>query len=254
MKDQRNGHQSLKWIYESEADAVGAVLELSKEKVHHLFRVLRFPESSDVIVSNGKGTAFTASLTQTSKSSARLLLKEIHKDESQRPPKFLRVFVALPKNNIMDFIMEKAVELGVQHISPFMSERSVVRIKSSEADKYLEKWKEQAVHALEQSEGLWFPKIDAPKEFTEILKEFSAPTFLFSSEKREETTMKDSLKALEKAAQGGIGLIFGPEGGFSKEETRIILENHGKPLTLGTSILRVETAFIAGVHMAKLAM
>lgn len=259
MKEDRQSsrHHSLRYLYlpnvNSEHFRSGQKLPIDSKKIKHLVHVLRLNEGDQVRVTDGKGSVFLGTL-ETQKESSFVLLNELHKKEDAPIP--LHLVIGLPKNPTMDFVIEKATECGATQITPLVSARSVVRPK--EGQKYLQRWNVICEGALEQCERSWAPKINAPIDW-KMLKELSktplVKKFAFLSEMRNSTSdgFIDSLKKLNNCYQKPTALVIGPEGGFDKREQQELVGFGFEAITLGSTVLRVETAAIAALTLVRAA-
>ncbi|MBN2705849.1 MAG: 16S rRNA (uracil(1498)-N(3))-methyltransferase, partial [Deltaproteobacteria bacterium] len=169
----------------------------------------------------------------------------------QTPPlPALRLLTALPRHDIFDNIVQKAVELGVSRLSPLLSARTVVRFADEQQTaRKLKHWQQVSIAAIKQSGNPFLPVIDAPCELPQALAD-SASALKIALHPRAEP----SLRRLRLPAAGAINLVFGPEGGFSPEETALLKENGYCLYRLGNNILRLETAIVcalSAVHLLR---
>jgi len=166
----------------------------------------------------------------------------------------IRLVQAVPKGPKLDFIIQKTTELGINAITPVISERSVVRIEKERAEEKLRRWKKIAIEAAQQSNRLDVPDIAPPVPFHDYMASFKKGDLnllLYEGEKR--TGIKEVLTAVQEAKSEikTIILLIGPEGGFSHEEVEMAVEAGFTPVSLGDLILRTETAPIAALSILR---
>lgn len=157
----------------------------------------------------------------------------------------------LPKGKKMDLIIQKATELGVNHIIPVISERSIPKIEEKE-DRKLEHWGMIAKEAAEQSGRSRIPEISHLLHFTELLKEvknYKLALIPWEGEKKNRIT-----GSLANGLTGKLLIVIGPEGGFSSNEIQQAKKMKIKPVSLGKRILRCETAAIFSLAVAVSAL
>ena len=245
-------HSALRWVLVTEANRAvsGALVRVGAGTIRQLRKVLRMEWGDEVNVLDGGGRAFQAKLVEQADSGAfelGLLIKNV-----DRPP-LTELVVFLPKNSTMDWIVEKAVECGVTKITPVVSRHSVVKPDYSETEKYVHRWQAIMDGALEQSEQLWRAEINPPQPFEKWIETQSQTSslFVFASELRrelvpltEQSALAQAWQALDTVKKSQVGLVVGPEGGFSYDERQALMRIGCKELSLGPTVLRVETAVV----------
>jgi 16S rRNA (uracil1498-N3)-methyltransferase len=139
----------------------------------------------------------------------------------------------------MDWIIEKAVELGIAEVFPLLTERTIIRLNAAEASEKQEKWQRSALEACKQCGQTWLPKIHAPQPWKAFLAHLPDTDFrLIAALLPESRKWAD----LPKNTGKSVLLTIGPEGDFSAAEYRQALEHAFQPWSLGEIILRTETA------------
>lgn len=158
----------------------------------------------------------------------------------------ITVFQGLPKADKMEYIIQKATELGAEEIVPVTMIRSVVKLEENVANKKIQRWQKIAETAAKQSGRDCIPKIESLKKISNICEEISNyDLMLLAYENEEKTTLKEELKKLKvNSKEIKIGIIIGPEGGLAGKEVEALTSAGAKPVTLGKRILRTETASI----------
>ena len=221
--------------------AVGAAVALPEAIAHHV-HVLRLSAGDPLTLFNGEGGEYAAVLTAVGKRQAQAELKAFSPREAELPYS-LTLAQALPEGSKMDWIVEKAVELGVAAIQPLAARRCVVRLSAERAEKKLEHWQAVAAAAAEQCGRNRLPQLASPTDFdTWVAQSCLHPRILFSP--RAEQSL--SAWARHHPPQA-VTLMIGPEGGFSPEEEDAAIAAGALPLGLGQRVLRTETAGLAAL-------
>lgn len=154
----------------------------------------------------------------------------------------MHLFQALPKSDKMDYIIQKAVELGVNQITPVYTSRCIVKLDKVKEKKRLERWQTIAKEAAKQSKRSIIPKVNEFINFNDAvntLKKYDKK-YIPYEECDTSITLFDELENIKK--DESISMIIGPEGGFTEEEISIAINNDVKLISLGKRILRTETA------------
>ena len=168
------------------------------------------------------------------------ILKEL--DSDTELPSRIILFHRLPKGDKMEWIVQKAVELGAYSIVPFAAKRSVVKLDEKKAAKKQARWQLIAKGAAEQSGRGIIPEVSAVQTFTEALRMAGELDVVLIPYELEEG-MKETARVLENIECGqSVGIFIGPEGGFEEEEVECAKEAGAYAITLGKRILRTETA------------
>ena len=219
-----------------------ATYQLSEEESKHAVRVLRLNEGDAIDLLDGRGGLYTA--TVAAANPKRCQLRITHHETVAPRPYFTHVAVAPTKNlDRMEWFVEKAVEIGVERISFLRCARSERR------ELKLERLEKIAISALKQSGQAWLPQLDELVDYAAFVAGVApGTTFIAHLEAGERT-------ALAQVASAGLGccVLIGPEGDFTPAEINLALGRGIRPVTLGTSRLRTETAALAAVFTAHLA-
>ena len=167
-------------------------------------------------------------------------------------PVSITLFQGLPKSDKLELIIQKAVELGVDEITPVQMERCIVKLDDKKQDGKVSRWQAIAESAAKQSKRTCIPTVNAPLSFNKMLEK--AKTYdLFIVPYESENGMQSTKDTLSKIKSGHkIGVLIGPEGGFSQKEITLAKEQGAKIVSLGKRILRTETAAITAVGMIML--
>ena len=231
-------------IYLPEPLAVGAVFDLPGGDRRYVRTVLRLRKNDHLVLFDGSGFEYQARICEAVGN--RLAVEILKKDFVDHETFRIALCQALPKSGKMDFIVQKATELGVARILPFHSVRSIPRLSENKRAEKVSRWRKIAIEAARQSGRVEVPRIDPCVDFREMLQ--SAPPGSLKIIFWEEETRLGIRKALRTSPADAADPVFvavGPEGGFSKEEIGLAIESGFRSVSLGRHILRVETAVLA---------
>ena len=231
--------------------ATGALLDLPDGPARHV-QVLRLQPGDAVTLFNGLADAsgqfgeFAAQVTHMGRSSVQVQVGDWTATQREAS-RAVHLAVGMPANERMDWLVEKAAELGVTSIQPLMTERSVLRLSGDRATKKQSHWQSVAVAACEQCGGNRVPVVHEVMSLTQWLKArpqaTDAPALGLLLSLRAES--QDVRNAASLA--GDITFLSGPEGGLSTPEEDAALAAGFKPTTLGPRVLRAETAALAAL-------
>ena len=221
--------------------APGATVDLPAAAAHHALRVLRLDEGDAVTLFDGRGGEWFARLVRSGPSLRAALAAFAAADRA--PPLAVTLVQALPAADKMDWIVQKATELGAAAIRPVAAKRSVVRLSGERMERRVRHWQQVAVAACEQC-GLnrvpaVAPLLDLPQYLGLDAPHDDVRLFLAPGAER-------SLREMERP-EGAATLLIGPEGGFEEGEARAIAASGFMPVSLGPRVLRTETAGIAAI-------
>lgn len=228
-------------IYQPDSLNLHANLLLDKKASHHVATVLRMRVGDMLYIFNGDSPGdYLASISQINKQGVVVTLTEFIARRNESPLK-ITLAQGIARGEKMDFIIQKAVELGVNTIYPLITERCNVKLDALRAAKRLEHWQSVIVSACEQSGRQQIPEIFPIMHFNEWLKkDKSEIRFILSPH-------ADHPLAARTNRPSSVSFVVGPEGGLSEKETQSSIEQGFVPLTLGPRILRTETASIAAL-------
>lgn len=223
----------------------GGVLTLEGPRAHYLRDVLRLGVGADVLLFNGRDGEWQAKVTAMAKRSLDLSLEMQTRPQGAEPDLWL-CFAPVKKARI-DFIAEKATELGVSALVPIITRRTNVERVN------VERLRANAVEAAEQTERLTVPEVREPVSLEQVLKTWPATRRLLIAD--ETGGGRPILDALSEATPGPWAVLIGPEGGFTREELDHIAALPGVlPVGLGPRILRADTAAIAALACLQAAI
>lgn len=223
------------------AHDVGNVVEIGGSDAHKIARVLRLTPGEQIEIVDSAAASFAASIEQIGEPVRATLLARVDRAAGSNAVR-VELAQAVPKGQRMDFVIEKGTELGASAFLPFYCERSVAR--ASGAAK-LTRWQRLARAAALQSGRLDIPPVEMPVRYDELLARFGAyERVLFAWELAAPVALCDALSATLPAA-GCVLLVVGPEGGFTHAEAAAAAERGAAMISLGTRILRTDTAALA---------
>ena len=229
-------------LYQNTVFKVGDKVSLEKNNEHHLLKVLRFPVGNTIALFNGDGFDYQAIVISTKKTyEVEVLLKQKNESESSLD---LTLAQGIAKGEKMDFLIQKAVELGVSRIIPMQTEHCVVRLKAEKVAKRINHWQKIANHACGQSGRSVIVDISLPQTLTELLNKPNHNGFVLHHRATE------NLQTMEKPTKATI--LIGPEGGLNDAEIKQAIKAGFQPLLLGKRILRTETASLMAIANMQL--
>lgn len=207
----------------------------------HVLKVLRMKPGQSLVLFDGTGGEFPATLTACGKDSIELSVSP-RLDISRESPLRTRLAVAVPRGERMDLVVQKATELGVSEILPVLTERTVVRLGGSRAERRRLHWQNIAASACEQCGRNTLPDVASVQALAALIGGLGAPD---SGELRvmPEPLAGDAL-AIDHESVSTVTLLVGPEGGFTEKEIGAARAAGFQTINLGPRILRTETAAV----------
>ena len=223
------------------------IISITGKEFHHLKNVLRLNRGDEIIVFDGKGLEFSGKIESIGKHEARIAIEK--QVESIKESGFEIILCqGLAKSEKMELIIQKATELGVSRILPFITNRVVPSLDAKQIGLKIQRWRRIALEAAKQCRRSIVPRVEEPKTFTEILKGWDNYIKIILWEEEKKNSLKDILK---KDRFSGCIVLIGPEGGFSEVEVAEAKKAGFVPAMLGPRILRTETAAIGIVAIIQ---
>ena len=221
----------------------------SKE-IHHLKDVLRLKPKEEVVVFDGEGNEFTGLIKQLSGSAIVIEIKRksFLKDGSVD----ITVAAALPKKHKFDEIIDRLTQLGVSRIIPLRTKRTIVTLDEKSEARRMLRWKKIAISAAKQSRRNKIPVIESICDFNRLISmtaEYQLKIIPTLDGKRKK--LKD---IFSRKSAGKILIIIGPEGDFTRDEIDLAKKFGCIPVSLGSLVLRTETACLAAVSFINLSL
>ncbi|MBI3065971.1 MAG: 16S rRNA (uracil(1498)-N(3))-methyltransferase [Deltaproteobacteria bacterium] len=217
-------------------------------ELNHLKKVLRLGPGDPIIVFDDAGWEHEAVIRSLSAQAAEIEILRSFQAERESPLQ-LTLAVSLTKGEKMDFVVEKATELGVQAIAPFVSAYTVPKLDQRKIEKRRERWQKIALAAAKQCGRTRIPKIFPVRDFEDMVQQTTGPLNLLFWEKEAHQTLKQ-VHATDPEAPS-IFLVIGPEGGLSEQEANLAQRHGFKAIRLGRRILRAETAAVTAASLVQ---
>lgn len=210
----------------------------------HIVRSLRLTPGDEVTLSDGQGFEAASIILSTAADEVRLRPGEPR--PGPRLPAELVLLQGVGKGSKVDFVVEKATELGADRIIAFTARRSVARPGDAAVQSRLGRWRRVAAEAAKQSQRSSIPQVDFAATLTEALGIADPLDRILVLWEREASRLPQLA-----APAARVGVAVGPEGGFEDEEVAHLRQRGGEVVTLGPFILRTETAAVAGLAVAS---
>ena len=222
----------------------GATVSLDRAQAHYLLNVLRLGEGAAVLLFNGRDGEWRTRLLPDGRKSATLALEE--RTRPQPPLPDLHLLFAPLKQARLDYMAQKAVEMGAGRLCPVITERTQVgRVN-------VERLRLNAREAAEQCGILAVPPVDRAEPLSKALDEWDGRPLVFCDEGERSQNPLPALRGIER---GPLGVLVGPEGGFSDaERERLRALDFVCPIPLGPRVLRADTAAVAALAVVQAAL
>ncbi len=224
--------------------AVGKTVELDEDSAHYVRTVLRLKKTDAIILFNGDGGEYHGSVSEVSRKAVLITLEQ-RQDRNVESPLLIRLGLSIARGDRMDWSVQKAVELGVTHITPLLTERCVVQFKGDKKPQRLLHWQKIVQHAAEQSGRTVLPALTEIEQLQPwVSHQHGLKVFLDPYA----PTSLAQLQPIDKQ----VTLLTGPEGGFAEHERDIAKAAGFIPVRLGQRILRTETASITALAAVQM--
>ena len=244
------------------AQPLSLQMEVTGADAHHLAHAMRARSGERLLVTDSEG--HSAEVQIAGFAAGKVLLRLVRcMEETHEPPCCVELFQCLPKGDKMDFIVQKATELGAARLHPVMSRNAVVRYDEKKARARAARWQKVAAEAAKQCGREKIPEIREIRPLAAVLRELadgrtssasgdasdSVPELrLFFYEGEKQCGLQDVLR---QTAARRILLLVGAEGGFAAEEAELSHAAGFLPVTLGPRILRAETAAVVSLALVQ---
>ena len=227
--------------------ATGAELELEREQANYLLNVLRLKDGAELLVFNGRDGEWRARLQQQGRKSAQLTIGELQREQTQAGN--IDYLFAPIKHARLDYMVQKAVEMGAASLRPVITHRTQAQRVNTE------RMEANAIEAAEQCGILSIPGVHEPVQLEKALRDLDpAQALIFCDE---DAAAGDAVAQLRAALEprAKVALLIGPEGGFDQQERDMLKRHpHCITITLGPRILRADTAAIAALTLVQCAV
>ncbi len=224
---------------------------LDPGEIHHLKNVLRLKRGAPLILFNGKGQEATGTIAHIRRHSVDIRIGSL----THAPPRTLCLTLAcaVPKRSKFELIVEKCTELGVDEIIPMITRRTQIRCPQERVHKKLERYHKVAVNAAKQAQRPTVPHIRGVTAFSEVLLNIQKTDQAFLAHLGEKQKCMSDYFSGKPVPSGRIIFLIGPEGDFTPDEIREASRAGCRPVSLGQTVLRVETAAMAVVASMRIA-
>lgn len=223
-------------------------VSLIGEDAAHVARSLRMTPGEALTLCDGAGTDYYCIITSVAPDEVQLRVERREPSRSE-PDVSVTLFQGLPKGEKMEWIVQKSVELGVSRIVPYLAARSISRPDGGAAQKKAQRWQKIADEAAKQSQRGTLPRVEAPISFENAVREAQKSQLTLVLYEGGGAPLRELLQDAPK----DIAIFVGPEGGFDPQEIDALRAQGAKIVTLGSRILRTETAPLAALSAVMFA-
>jgi 16S rRNA (uracil1498-N3)-methyltransferase len=225
------------------------MIRVTGDLLHHLRDSLRLHPGDSLTLNDGCGTSYRVEVTHITSHAIDTRIIGQHTEPARRTSPIV-LGQALIKGDKMDWIIQKATELGVDTIVPIHSTHSVIKPRPERLEHQRSRWERIACDAAQQSERWTIPTIAGPVDLAQICRQYASASVKGMLAERSSGPSLATMP-LPQDHQSPIVLLVGPEGGWAPDEQRLAKEQGFLPLTLGPRILRAETAAIAALSILQ---
>jgi 16S rRNA (uracil1498-N3)-methyltransferase len=197
----------------------------------------------ELILFNGEGGEYSAEIAAVHKKYIDVAVKEFSAENRQSQLQ-LELAIGVSRGDRMDWVLQKATELGVTKIIPLVTERTEVKLGGERADKKMEHWQQIIISACEQCQRNLLPELSEPKNYSDWIRECNAELKFVLHHRDSKGLPKDKTTS-------SVALLIGPEGGLDDDEIAQAIAQNFSPLTLGPRVLRTETAPVAAISLVQ---
>ncbi|MGC3965903.1 MAG: RsmE family RNA methyltransferase [Pirellulales bacterium] len=222
-----------------ETPIVGSQAMLADAKAHHLAHVMRLKSGAEVVLFDGGGAEFLARVENVGKRETRLEVLE-RREISRELRRPITIYTALPRGDRQKWLIEKAVEIGIARLVPLHTERTVVVPDGDTCAKL----RRAVIEASKQCGRNVLMEIGEPRPLAKALQQPTGEEFHFLAQPGAELTLAAAAREAAQRAELPASFLIGPEGGFSPAEEQAALAADRRGISLGRSILRIETAVV----------
>ena len=222
------------------------LIRITGSDVNHIKNVLRVRQGEKMLVSDGTGRDYLCQAEEIAGQEVTVRILETE-EEGRELPSRIWLFQGLPKSDKMEFIIQKAVELGAAGIVPVSTRNTVVRLDQKKEEAKVKRWQAIAESAAKQSKRSLVPRVSGIMTLKDAFDYVESQGFSVRLIPYEHEAGMDGTKTELDAAGPGqdIAVFIGPEGGFDEREIELALSKGVRPISLGRRILRTETAGLA---------
>lgn len=214
---------------------------LDREESHHVARVLRGQPGQPVTVTDGRGREAEAEIGDIQRDEVTLLVRQ--QRAIREPRTRLSLIQALPREQKLDYVIQKATELGVQDLYPVVTDHAVARVRPGREEAKQDRWSKIAVNAIKQCHSVWLPTVHPVTTLDACLDALPSRDLIIAcSLEPDAAPLPELIAALPAPAPTSIACVVGPEGDFTAREFAALRRAGARMVSLGPRVLRSETA------------
>jgi 16S rRNA (uracil1498-N3)-methyltransferase len=231
-------------IFTAQPLIISSSIQLEEGAARHLSSALRMSVGQSIILFDGHGGEYSAALTEVKKSKVWVAVNEFSDKDLESPLK-IQLAIGISRGERMDWIVQKATELGATEITPLFTERCEVKLSGERLEKKTRHWQQIAISACEQCQRNIVPIINSAAMIDQYLADpvIGLKLVLHHRTEKRLTEMTNS--------NNNIALLVGPEGGLSDREIESAIKHNFAALALGPRVLRTETAPLAAISIIQ---
>ncbi|MGH1374168.1 MAG: 16S rRNA (uracil(1498)-N(3))-methyltransferase [Cellvibrionaceae bacterium] len=218
-------------------------VDLDENASRHLGKVLRMQTGRELILFNGQGGEFSATIAAVGKKIVQVNVGEFSAQDRQSPLK-IHLGIGISRGERFDYVLQKATELGVSRITPLFTERTEVKLTGPRLEKKWQHWRQVLISSCEQCQRNLLPELQAAVNLSQWLPSVE-------EESRFVLHHRSELALTEASAPQSVALVIGPEGGLSENEINECSNQNFQALTLGPRVFRTETAPLAAISVMQ---
>lgn len=218
-------------------------IELDENASRHVGKVLRMQAGRELIIFNGKGGDYRATISDVSKKVIRVDVGE-YSEEDKQSPLPIHLAIGISRGERFEYVLQKATELGVSRITPLFTERTEVKLSGPRLEKKWQQWRQILISSCEQCQRNRVPELAPAVQLEQWLPEVDEMS-RFVLHHRSDVALKDT------STPQSVALVIGPEGGLSDTEISSCMDQGFESLTLGPRVFRTETAPLAAISIMQ---
>lgn len=230
-------------IYTSQPLTSNTTVELESGPAHHVAKVLRMQAGRELVLFNGTGGEYRAVIAAVGKRRVSVTIGEFSEPQTESPL-VTELAIGVSRGERMDWVIQKATELGVTRIQPVFTERTEVKLNGERLEKRMQRWQQTIVSACEQCQRNSLPELKDPQSLQQALT-YSTASAKYVLHHRTDRRLQDTVRP------ESVCLLVGPEGGLSDEEIELTQKQGFQALALGPRVLRTETAPVAALAVIQ---
>lgn len=224
---------------------IGQEVTLNSQVSRHLATVLRLNAGDAVTLFNGSGGEYLSTLTLSNHKSVIAHIESFNAIERESPLR-IHLGIGLSRGDRMDWVIQKATEVGVAEITPLFTERTEVKLKADRQNKKYNHWQQIIISACEQCYRNQLPQLHSPRPLHDWLDDVQSEQKLVLHHRSD-----NGVDQIRPLLASSAALLIGPEGGLADKEINAAMANNFQTLTLGPRVLRTETAPVVAISVLQ---